>query len=59
MGDHGWHLGEMNMWQKMTNFELGVRVPLIMRAPWLPNSVGAVTHALVEAVDLFPTFTVM
>ena len=56
MGDHGWHLGEMNMWQKMTNFELGVRVPLIMRAPWLPNSVGAVTHALVEAVDLFPTF---
>jgi iduronate 2-sulfatase len=47
------------MWQKETNFELGVRVPLIMRAPWLPNSVGAVTHALVEAVDLFPTFTVM
>jgi len=59
MGDHGWSLGENNMWQKMTNFELGVRVPLIMRAPWLPKSVGAVTHALVEAVDLFPTFTVL
>ena len=59
MGDHGWQLGEMNMWQKETNFELGVRVPLIMRAPWLPKSVGAVTHALVEAVDLFPTFTVL
>jgi iduronate 2-sulfatase len=56
---HRWSLGENNMWQKMTNFELGVRVPLIMRAPWLPKSVGAVTHALVEAVDLFPTFTVM
>jgi arylsulfatase A-like enzyme len=46
----------MNMWQKETNFELGGRVPLIMRAPRLPKSVGAVTHALVETVDLLPTF---
>ena len=38
MGDHGWQLGEMNLWRKMTNFELGVRVPLIVRAPWLPKS---------------------
>lgn len=27
----GWQLGEMNEWRKMTNFELGVRVPLIVR----------------------------
>jgi iduronate 2-sulfatase len=56
MGDHGWQLGEMNLWRKMTNFELGVRVPLIIRTPWLPSSVGVRMHALVEAVDLFPTF---
>jgi len=54
MGDHGWQLGEMNEWRKMTNFELGVRDPLMIRTPWLPNSVGGRTPALVEAVDLFP-----
>ena len=35
----------------MTNFELGVRVPLIIRAPWLPRSIGKKTSALAEAVD--------
>lgn len=52
----GWQLGEMNEWRKMTNFELGVRVPLIIRTPWLPGSIGKKTPALAEAVDLFPTF---
>ena len=56
MGDHGWQLGEMNEWRKMTNFELGVRVPLMIRTPWIPASIGAKTPALAEAVDLFPTF---
>ena len=46
----------MNEWRKMTNFELGVRVPLIIRTPWLPESVGVKMNALAEAVDLFPTF---
>ena len=26
-GDHGYELGEHNMWCKKNNFELGVRVP--------------------------------
>lgn len=56
MGDHGWQLGEMNLWRKMTNFELGVRVPLLIRVPWFASSVGVKTPALVEAVDLFQTF---
>jgi arylsulfatase A-like enzyme len=54
IGDHGWQLGEMNLWRKMTNFELGVRVPLIFRAPWAQQT-GAKTPALAEAVDVFPT----
>ena len=39
----------------MTNWELGVRVPLIIRAPWVASG-HAVSDALVEAVDLYPTF---
>ena len=53
--DHGWHLGEYAMWEKRTNWELGVRVPLIMRVPWLPAASGARTRALVELVDVYPT----
>lgn len=56
MGDHGWQLGELNEWRKMTNFELGVRVPLIIRAPWKNASIGVKSPAIVEAVDLFQTF---
>ena len=44
-----------NSWHKYTNFELGVRVPLIMRAPMLSSSVGAVVNGLAELVDVYPT----
>ena len=30
----------MPRWRKMTNFELAVRVPLLMRVPWRPGSLG-------------------
>ena len=53
--DHGYSLGEGSSWEKFTNFEYGARVPLIIRAPWLPASVGRRTDALVELSDLFPT----
>jgi arylsulfatase A-like enzyme len=55
LGDHGWQLGEMDEWRKMTNWELGVRVPLIIRAPHKPASHGVKTPALAELVDLYPT----
>ena len=55
LGDHGFHLGEQNTWAKYTNFEIGVRIPLIIRAPWLTASIGKTTHVLAEAVDLYPT----
>ena len=54
-GDHGWHLGESNLWQKMTNFELGVRVPLIVRAPWKRAAVGVRSARIVELVSLYRT----
>ena len=56
-GDHGYHMGEMGLWRKFTNFELATRVPLIVRAPWL-HPAGAGTRrvsALVELVDLLPS----
>jgi len=56
-GDHGWQLGEHNSWHKFTNFELGTRVPLIVRAPWKPASIGARVHLLTELIDLYPTLS--
>ncbi|MDH3584580.1 MAG: sulfatase-like hydrolase/transferase, partial [Phycisphaerae bacterium] len=53
-GDHGYHLGEQNLWGKTTNFELDTRIPLIVRAPGRAGN-GRSTEALVELVDLYPT----
>jgi iduronate 2-sulfatase len=53
-GDHGYHLGENGLFTKMTNFELGTRVPLIVSAP-KQKTAGQRTRALVELVDLYPT----
>jgi iduronate 2-sulfatase len=53
-GDHGWHLGDMGVWGKATNYEIATRVPLMI---WTPNmkARGVKTDALVELVDMFPT----
>jgi iduronate 2-sulfatase len=53
-GDHGWHLGEMGVWGKATNYEIGTRVPLIV---WTPDmkSRGKGTESIVELLDLYPT----
>uniref|UniRef100_A0A1X7TKQ4 Sulfatase N-terminal domain-containing protein n=1 Tax=Amphimedon queenslandica TaxID=400682 RepID=A0A1X7TKQ4_AMPQE len=56
-GDHGFQLGEHDSWAKMTNWELAVRVPLIIRAPWKPASAGKRSHAFVELVDLYRTIS--
>jgi iduronate 2-sulfatase len=52
-GDHGYHLGEQADWAKHTNFEVGTRVPLIIRVPG--GTPAQVSSALVELVDLYPT----
>lgn len=51
----GWHLGEQGGWCKQSNFDLVARVPLIVYVPWIPQSHGARTTAMVEIVDLMPT----
>ncbi|SFC52231.1 iduronate 2-sulfatase [Parapedobacter composti] len=53
-GDHGYHLGEQDLWCKSTNFELDVRVPLIIAAPGMAGN-GSATDAMVESVDIYPT----
>lgn len=52
--DHGYHLGEHFMWGKVTRFEECARTPLIVRVPGMTRP-GAVTQALVEHVDFYPT----
>jgi len=53
-GDHGWHLAEQGLWTKMTNFEVAVHCPLIIRAPGMAGK-AVRTDALVEFVDIYPT----
>jgi uncharacterized sulfatase len=54
LGDHGYHLGEHNHWNKVTVFELGARAPLML---WMPgmDSMGQETDSIVEFLDLYPT----
>ncbi|WP_144059695.1 sulfatase [Rhodopirellula sallentina] len=53
-GDHGWHLGDMGVWGKATNYEIATRVPLIVWTPEMQTR-GAKTDALVELVDIYPS----
>lgn len=55
-GDHGWHLGEMGIWGKATNYEIAARVPLIISTPTMKNeNRGKGSKALVELVDIYPS----
>ena len=51
-GDHGWHLGDHDLWNKHTNFENAARAPLLISAPGIPA--GKAT-SISEFVDIFPT----
>ncbi|MGY6647777.1 sulfatase [Wenyingzhuangia sp. IMCC45574] len=56
--DHGWHLGDMGIWGKATNYEITTRVPMIISTPEMSDTIrGSKTDALVELVDMYPTLT--
>jgi iduronate 2-sulfatase len=52
--DHGYHVGEHDLWAKTSNFELDARVPLIMVPP-IRHQPGKAAEGPVELLDLFPT----
>jgi iduronate 2-sulfatase len=53
--DHGFNLGEHEIWQKLNLFEESIQVPLIVSAPGFEASAGKSSEALVELIDLYPT----
>jgi arylsulfatase A-like enzyme len=55
-GDHGYKLGEMNGWAKMSNYLIDTRSPLIIRAPGIVPE-GLRLEQLVELVDVYPTLS--
>lgn len=52
-GDHGYHLGDHGLWNKITDFEQATRVPLIISAPGMKKGVKADNP--VEFLDIAPT----
>ncbi|KAH8300362.1 hypothetical protein KR018_000005 [Drosophila ironensis] len=55
LGDHGWSLGEHAEWAKYSNFEVALRVPLMIRSPQLPLARTEYHHGITELLDVFPT----
>ena len=53
-GDHGFHLGDLGIWTKHTNYEQATRIPIIIAAPTVTTP-GSVTDQLAESVDIYPT----
>ncbi|MCK4921003.1 MAG: sulfatase [Bacteroidales bacterium] len=53
-GDHGYHLGEHNWWNKVTIYEKGHNAPLII-VPTEGDVAGTKTDAMMEFIDFYPT----
>ncbi len=53
-GDHGWHLGDQNVWGKHTLFENALKSTLIIKSPNV-NIQKKKVATVVESVDIYPT----
>jgi iduronate 2-sulfatase len=53
-GDHGYHLGDNDIWEKMTNYEHATKIPLMIGCGGADRCVGR-SAALVETLDIMPT----
>lgn len=53
-GDHGYHLGEHNWWNKVTIFEKGTNAPFIVAGNAV-NKKGVESDAMFEYIDIYPT----
>ena len=55
-GDHGFHLGDLGIWTKHTNYEQANHIPLLIS---VPGYVAGSTRQLAESVDLYPTLAAL
>lgn len=54
-GDHGYNLGEHDLWAKHCNFNTSLHSPLIFRVPGLTK--GDQNHSITEFIDIYPTLS--
>ena len=54
LGDHGYHLGEHEWWNKVTIYEKGQNAPMII-VDSEKNISGVESNAMIEFIDLYPT----
>ncbi len=52
-GDHGFHLGDLGIWTKHTNYEQANRIPLLIDCTG-HHPAETSTKQLAESVDMFP-----
>lgn len=53
-GDHGYHLGEHNWWNKETIYQVGTNAPFIM-AGYSVAARNVGSNAMFEFIDIYPT----
>ncbi|GAG25403.1 unnamed protein product, partial [marine sediment metagenome] len=58
LGDHGYHLGEHEWWNKVTVYEQGQRAPFIVYTGDDSNK-GKKCNAFFEFIDIYPTLAAM
>jgi arylsulfatase A-like enzyme len=52
-GDHGWNLGDHQMWCKHCNFESSLHVPLMVKVPG--KTKGQRSSNITEFIDIYPS----